>query len=153
MPKSSFDSLLLTNFRIKKKKSVTLSLSLFSHSPTRKELWCTKPQTLFDAFNLFDDMSEPIKNLFNGLRHWKPMSNLARKLNGWTTNQFGSHSERKTKMGFFTGLFFGVAFGLGFIVCIARFQIIRSARRADLVCVFDSEMISYTFFLILIVIR
>ncbi|CAI9291922.1 unnamed protein product [Lactuca saligna] len=35
-------------------------------------------------------------------------------------------------MGFFTGLFFGVAFGLGFIVCIARFQIIRSARRADL---------------------
>ncbi|KAI3691034.1 hypothetical protein L2E82_49248 [Cichorium intybus] len=35
-------------------------------------------------------------------------------------------------MGFFTGLFFGVAFGLCFIVCIARFQIIRSARRADL---------------------
>ncbi|KAI3729981.1 hypothetical protein L6452_18654 [Arctium lappa] len=35
-------------------------------------------------------------------------------------------------MGFFAGLFFGVAFGIGFIVCLARYQIIRSARRADL---------------------
>ncbi|CAH1454391.1 unnamed protein product [Lactuca virosa] len=44
----------------------------------------------------------------------------------------GHIQKEKQKMGFFTGLFFGVAFGLGFIVCIARFQNIRSARRADL---------------------
>ncbi|XP_024962614.1 synaptotagmin-4-like isoform X1 [Cynara cardunculus var. scolymus] len=38
-------------------------------------------------------------------------------------------------MGFFAGLFFGVAFGIGFIVCIARYQIVRSARRADLAAI------------------
>ncbi|KAK9070913.1 hypothetical protein SSX86_009481 [Deinandra increscens subsp. villosa] len=35
-------------------------------------------------------------------------------------------------MGFFGGLLFGVAFGIGFMVSIARYQIIRSAQRVDL---------------------
>ncbi|KAI3687122.1 hypothetical protein L1987_80813 [Smallanthus sonchifolius] len=35
-------------------------------------------------------------------------------------------------MGFIGGLLFGVAFGIGFMVSIARYQILRSARRIDL---------------------
>ncbi|KAK9070167.1 hypothetical protein SSX86_010567 [Deinandra increscens subsp. villosa] len=35
-------------------------------------------------------------------------------------------------MGFFGGLLFGVAFGIGFMGSIARYQIIRSANRVDL---------------------
>ena len=39
-------------------------------------------------------------------------------------------------MGFFGGILLGVAFGVAFMLCIARYQITRNARRADLVCVF-----------------
>nr|GEV95689.1 hypothetical protein [Tanacetum cinerariifolium] len=35
-------------------------------------------------------------------------------------------------MSFFGGIFLGVAFGVAFMLCIARYQITRNARRVDL---------------------